>query len=110
MDQRYERYPVSCEIDGDVFNGKYWIAGRILVVSTAVGGTSRQLANQQPEDLAKVLLRNFVLANRESMLATGGRENRPDRRGISDVTPRQGAGPVAITTDPNTVPHRYGKS
>jgi hypothetical protein len=61
--QRYERHPVSCEIDGEVFTGNYWIAGMILVVSTARGGTSRQLANREPEDLAKILLRNFVLAN-----------------------------------------------
>ncbi|MBP6189931.1 MAG: hypothetical protein KA440_13380 [Azonexus sp.] len=36
----------------------------ILVVSTATGGTSRQLANSEPEDLAKILLRNLMLANR----------------------------------------------
>jgi len=62
--QRYERHPVSCEIDGELFTGNYWIAGMILVVSTATGGSSRQLANSQPEDLAKILLRNLVLANR----------------------------------------------
>ncbi|UCV09901.1 hypothetical protein [Dechloromonas denitrificans] len=39
----------------------------ILVVSTATGGTSQQLANRHPEDLAKVLLRNLVLANRASI-------------------------------------------
>lgn len=65
--RRYERWPVSCEIDGDVFTGNYWIAGMILVVSTATGGTSQQLANRHPEDLAKVLLRNLVLANRASI-------------------------------------------
>lgn len=69
MYQRYERHPVSCEIDGDIFTGNYWIAGMILVVSTATGGASRQLANQQPEDLAATLLRSFVLASRESTLA-----------------------------------------
>lgn len=67
--QRYERHPVSCEIDGDIFTGNYWIAGMILVVSTATGGASRQLANQRPEDLAAALLRSFVLASRESTLA-----------------------------------------
>jgi hypothetical protein len=41
----------------------------ILVVSTATGGASRQLANRQPEELARSLLRDFVLANREGMLA-----------------------------------------
>ena len=41
----------------------------ILVVSTATGGASRQLANSEPEDLAKILLRDLVLANRAGMLA-----------------------------------------
>lgn len=62
--QRYERRPVSCEIDGEIFTGNYWIAGMILVVSTATGGTSRQLANSEPEYLAKILLTNLVQANR----------------------------------------------
>ena len=62
--RRYERHPVSCEIDGEVLTGNYWIAGMILDVSTATGGTSRQLANSEPEDLAKILLRNLMLANR----------------------------------------------
>jgi hypothetical protein len=35
--RRYERHPVSCEIDGEVLTGNYWIAGMILVVSTATG-------------------------------------------------------------------------
>jgi len=67
--RRYERYPVSCEIDGEVLTGNYWIAGMILVVSTATGGTSRQLANSKPDDLAKALLRRLMLANREGRLA-----------------------------------------
>lgn len=66
---RYERYPVSCEIDGEIFTGNYWVAGMILVVSSAIGGTSRQLANNGPEELAKTLLRGLVLANREGRLA-----------------------------------------
>ena len=67
--RRYERYPVSCEIDGEILTGNYWIAGMILVVSTATGGTSRQLANSKPDDLAKALLRRIMLANREGRLA-----------------------------------------
>lgn len=63
--QRYERHPVSCEIDGDVFTGNYWVAGMILVVSTATGAASRQLAGQQPEVLAKALLTNLALARRQ---------------------------------------------
>lgn len=33
------------------------------------GGASRQLANSEPEDLAKILLKDLVLANRAGMLA-----------------------------------------
>lgn len=69
MHRRYERHPVSCEMDGEVFSGYYWVAGMILVVSTASGGISRQLANRQPDDLARSLLRELLLANRESAAA-----------------------------------------
>lgn len=62
--RRYARHPVSCEIDGEIFSGNYWVAGMILVVSTATGGASRQLANSGPEDLARILLKNLVLAKR----------------------------------------------
>lgn len=62
--RRYERHPVCCEIDGEIFSGNYWVAGMILVVSTATGGASRQLANSGPEDLARILLKNLVLSNR----------------------------------------------
>ncbi len=68
--QKYERHPVSCEIDGETFTGNYWIAGMILVVSTATGGTSRQLADSEPEALAKILLQNFVLASRDGSAST----------------------------------------
>ncbi len=67
--RRHERHSVSCEIDGDVYTGHYWVAGMILVVSTAAGGTSRQLAGQQPEELARTLLREFVLSRRNSLTA-----------------------------------------
>jgi len=68
--RQYERHPVSCEIDGDVFSGQYWVAGMILVVSTAAGGASRQLAGRQPEELARSLLRDFVLANQPGLPAS----------------------------------------
>ena len=60
MHHRYPRYPVSCEIDGQTCRGHYWIAGMILVVSSAWGSASRQLANRQPEELAQTLLSNLV--------------------------------------------------
>lgn len=50
------RHTVSCEIDGKRFKGNYWIAGKILVVSTAKGGKSTQLGAMSPETLAGQLL------------------------------------------------------
>ena len=34
MDQTPLRYPVTTEIDGKTYKGNYWIAGKILTVST----------------------------------------------------------------------------
>ena len=51
-----------------VSSGKQNLTG---IADSATEGTvsSRQLANRQPEELARSLLRDFVLANREGMLA-----------------------------------------
>ena len=51
---------VSCEIDGKTVKGNYWIAGKILVVSTAKGGKSTQLGARSPETLAGQLLRKLA--------------------------------------------------
>jgi hypothetical protein len=51
-----KRHTVTCEIDGKIFKGNYWIAGKILVVSTAKGGKSTQLGAMSPEALAVQLL------------------------------------------------------
>lgn len=55
-----QRHRISCEIDGNTFEGNYWVAGKILVISTAKGGTSTQLGSSEPESLAKQLLRNLA--------------------------------------------------
>ena len=54
------RHAVKCEYDGKTFKGNYWIAGKILVVSTAKGGKSTQLGGMLPEILAKKLLLNLA--------------------------------------------------
>lgn len=54
------RYRISCEVDGKSYEGNYWVAGKILVVSTAKGGTSHQLGTNQPEALAYKLLRKLA--------------------------------------------------
>jgi len=56
MDQLPSRHPVTCEIDGKTFKGSYWIAGKILTVSTGLGGKSKQVGARPAEPLAKKLL------------------------------------------------------
>ena len=54
------RHTVTSEIDGKTVKGNYWIAGKILVVSTGKGGKSRQLGSTPPEPLAEQLLRELA--------------------------------------------------
>jgi hypothetical protein len=60
MDQTPPRYPVTTEIDGKTYKGNYWIAGKILTVSTGMGGKSRQVGSTLAEDLASQLLRELA--------------------------------------------------
>lgn len=55
-DKYPQRHPVVCEIDGKEYRGNYWVAGKILTVSTSMGGKSRQVGAMKPETLAKQLL------------------------------------------------------
>jgi hypothetical protein len=56
--QQHQR--ISCEVDGQSFEGNFWVAGKILVVSTAKGGTSTQLGVRVPKSLAEQLLRKLA--------------------------------------------------
>jgi len=60
MDKTPRRYPVTCEIDGKTRKGTYWIAGKILTVSTGSGGKSRQMGSAPAEILAQELLRELA--------------------------------------------------
>ncbi len=60
MNHRHQRYQVSCEIDGTIYNGNYWVAGMILVVSTAKGGASALLGDRTPNVVATSLLTNLA--------------------------------------------------
>lgn len=60
MENGHQRHPVSCEVEGQLYRGNYWVAGMILVVSTAKGGTSTQLAGRSPGLLAANLLENLA--------------------------------------------------
>jgi len=60
MDQAPPRYPVTAEVDGKTYKGTYWVAGKILTVSTGSGGKSRQVGSTPAEDLAKQLLQELV--------------------------------------------------
>ena len=50
------RNPITCEIDGKTYRGTYWVAGKILTVSTGLGGKSKQVGSTPPETLAEQLL------------------------------------------------------
>ena len=60
MSCRQEHQRIICEVDGQSYCGNYWIAGKILVVSTAKGGASHQLGTKHPEELAQQLLRKLA--------------------------------------------------
>ncbi len=60
MDQTPPRYPVTCEIDGKTYKGTYWTAGKILTVSTGMGGKSKQVGTTPAGALAKQLLQELA--------------------------------------------------
>lgn len=60
MDQNPPRYPVTCETDGKTYRGTYWVAGKILTVSTSMGGKSKQVGSTLAADPAKQLLLNMA--------------------------------------------------
>ena len=64
MNGRQERQRISCVVEGLTYSGNYWIAGKILVVSTAKGGASTQLGGNNPEELAEQLLRKLAVEGR----------------------------------------------
>ncbi len=55
-----QRYRISCEFDGKTYEGNYWVAGKILVVSTAKGGASTRLDHRVPKALAEEMLRQLA--------------------------------------------------
>lgn len=64
MNQTPSRYPVTYEIECKTFKGTYWIAGKILTLSTGMGGKSRQVGSGPAEDLAEKLLLQLVKEGR----------------------------------------------
>jgi hypothetical protein len=60
MNGRQEHRRITCVVDGQTFGGNYWIAGKILVVSTARGGASHQLGSGTPEAQAERMLRKLA--------------------------------------------------
>ncbi len=59
-----QRYPIACEIDGKIYTGTYWIAGKILTVVAGGGGTSKQVGTIESEVLARRLLLDLVKAGK----------------------------------------------
>jgi hypothetical protein len=60
MEKVLPRIPVTCEVDGKTYRGTYWVAGKILTVSTGMGGKSRQVGSTPAEALAKQLLHELA--------------------------------------------------
>lgn len=60
MDDKPPRYPVSCEYEGRILRGTWWIAGRIMTVATGQGGRSALVAPMPAEEQAKALLRELA--------------------------------------------------
>ncbi|TSA14606.1 MAG: hypothetical protein D4R74_07975 [Betaproteobacteria bacterium] len=60
MDNNPPRHRVSCEIDGKSHRGTYWVAGKILTVSTGLGGKSTQVRGTPVETLAMQLLQKLA--------------------------------------------------
>ena len=56
MDLHIQRLPITCEFEGKTYRGTYWVAGKILTVSTGLGGKSRQVGSMSEDALAKQLL------------------------------------------------------
>ena len=62
--KRLPRYTITCETDGKTHKGIYWVAGKILTVSTGLGGKSNRVGTMEPEALAKRLLLELVEAGK----------------------------------------------
>ena len=60
MDNIPLRNPVTCEVDGKTYRGTYWVAGKILTVSTGGGGKSRQAGSASHLALAQRLLQQLA--------------------------------------------------
>ena len=60
MDHTPPRSPVTCDFDGKTYRGTYWVAGKILTVSTGLGGKSKQVGSKSAEALAVQLLRQMA--------------------------------------------------
>ena len=60
MSDMHQRHRINCVVDGLAFEGNYWIAGKILVVSTAKGGARTQVGLHQPQSMAEKLLRKLA--------------------------------------------------
>jgi len=60
MDTTSPRTPLTCGIDGKTYLGTYWVACKILTVSTGMGGKSTRVGSTRPETLAEQLLRELA--------------------------------------------------
>jgi hypothetical protein len=58
------RYPITCEIDGKTHKGTYWVAEKILTVSTGLGARANRLEQWSSNAWAKQLLLELIKAGK----------------------------------------------
>ena len=56
MSMIIQRHSITCEVEGKVYKGTYWVAGKILTVATGMAGKSRQVGSMAAAVLARQLL------------------------------------------------------
>ena len=64
MDFTPQHLPITCELNGNTYQGKYWVAGKIITVATGLGGKSTQVGENPPEEFARQLLRELASAGK----------------------------------------------
>jgi hypothetical protein len=58
------RHSLSVEVEDKTYRGTYRVAGKILTVSTGLGGKSKLLGTMEPDILATQLLLELVKAGK----------------------------------------------
>jgi hypothetical protein len=60
MNMHIQRHSITCEVEGRIYKGTSWVAGKILTVATGMAGKSKQIGSMPNETLAKHLLEELA--------------------------------------------------